>query len=156
MTTREGGCMCGAIRYKISGEPAAVVSCACRDCQRASGGGPVPSLVLPKEQLRLTRGRPRAWWSFAASGRRTARHFCEVCGTPLFGESTGDRGLLNVKLSSLDEPAAFQPQAIAWTSSAQPWMQLDPSVPHFLRGLEAADEAAAPPDQPPPRTVAEG
>jgi hypothetical protein len=37
MSTLEGGCLCGAIRYRVSGKPANTMICHCRTCRRAAG-----------------------------------------------------------------------------------------------------------------------
>ncbi len=48
MTVREGGCLCGEVRYRIEAEPSDVAYCHCRMCQKTSGApamawGTVPS-----------------------------------------------------------------------------------------------------------------
>ncbi len=142
MVAHDGGCLCGAIRFRVAGAPVASIACYCRDCQRASGGGPAHMLVLKKDQLEILRGRPRAYWNFAESGNRIGRHYCETCGAPLFQENAADREAAMVKVGSLDDPSAFAPQMSVWTASAQSWMHIDPDLPSFERD-PAPD---APPD----------
>jgi hypothetical protein len=50
-TTRQGGCLCGALRYEISGEPLAVAVCHCPDCQVQSGSAFSMSMLVPRERL---------------------------------------------------------------------------------------------------------
>src|SRR5438270_7729772 len=54
-----GGCLCGAIRYECSAEPVMMFKCHCRDCQRVTGGGFVPGLLVPVSAFRLTQGQLR-------------------------------------------------------------------------------------------------
>ncbi|MDB5572757.1 MAG: uncharacterized protein JWN93_3940 [Hyphomicrobiales bacterium] len=133
MAAHDGGCLCGAIRYRVSGEPIASVACYCRDCQHAAGAGPNNMLLLKKDQLEILRGRPRAYWNFAESGHRVGRHYCETCGAPLFQETAAHRDMAMVKVGSLDDPSAFPPQTNVWTASAQPWMHVDASLPTFAQ-----------------------
>lgn len=133
MIAHDGGCLCGAIRYRVTGEPDVSAVCACRDCQYASGGAPAHLLVMHKNQLEILRGRPRAYWNFAESGNRIGRYYCETCATPLFQENAARRDVVMVRVGSLDDPSAFPPQAVVWTSSAQPWMTFDADLPTFER-----------------------
>jgi hypothetical protein len=133
---RTGGCFCGAVRYEITGKPKLAVSCHCRDCQYASGGAPAHALILLREHVRITKGAPKEHWSLSAKGNRIARLFCEHCGTPLFARNEAHPEFLPVKIGSLDDPAAFRPQANIWVCSAQPWHDLDPAIPRFDRDPE--------------------
>lgn len=129
--THDGGCACGAIRFRVSGEPAAVLLCACRDCRRASGGAPAHVLTLDKNQVEILRGRPRAYWSFADSGARVGRHYCETCATPLFLENAARRDIVQVRVGALDDCEPFAPQAVMWTKSAPGWMHFDAELVQF-------------------------
>ncbi len=57
-TKLPGGCRCGAIRYETDADPAMMLNCHCRDCQRAGGSGYAPVLVVPRAALKVT-GEPR-------------------------------------------------------------------------------------------------
>src|SRR5687767_9610856 len=54
-----GGCACGAIRYECTADPIMMFKCHCRDCQRVTGGGFVPGLLIPRSAFRLTKGELR-------------------------------------------------------------------------------------------------
>ena len=69
---REGGCQCGAVRYRITGEPIALYVCHCRECQKQSASAFGLSLEVPRAALRLTSGTPRRWTRMSDSGRRLA------------------------------------------------------------------------------------
>jgi hypothetical protein len=42
----EGGCLCGGIRYQISGEPRSADYCHCRMCRRTAGAPVVARLIV--------------------------------------------------------------------------------------------------------------
>jgi hypothetical protein len=135
-----GGCRCGAIRYRVSGQPVYAVSCHCRDCQYDSGGAPAHGLVFAAEAFTLEQGRLQTYEAAAASGNTAYRSFCPRCGTPVSGGSRGfDR--LFVKAGSLDDPSLFTPKLAIWTDDAPAWHRLDPAVPSFPRNPPAANAA---------------
>jgi hypothetical protein len=133
MSKRRGGCLCGAVRYELVGKPRIGVSCYCRDCQYISGGGPGYAMVVARRDLNILKGKPKAYWTEAESGRRVAREFCESCGTPLFAYTEKRPGRVAMRVGSLDDPSDFTPQLAIWMSSAQPWHTLDIGLPRFQR-----------------------
>jgi len=99
-----GGCQCGAIRYRISGEITELHICHCRMCQKASGNYFMPLGNVDKDQFEVSRGQVD--WYFSCDPVR--RGFCSKCGTPLIFE-TVEAPHLNVTLGSLDQPSNFLP-----------------------------------------------
>ena len=131
MTKTTGGCLCSAVRYEVDGKPKFAVSCHCRDCQYISGGAPAHALIMRREDVTITKGTVKEYWTLSEKGNRIARLFCEHCGTPIFAKSEMHPELLPIKIGSLDDPSRFKPQANIWTKSAQPWHFLDAAVPQF-------------------------
>jgi hypothetical protein len=131
MSERYGGCLCGAVRYTLSGRPVAAGVCYCRDCQYASGGAPAHGMRMRRRDVTLLQGEPRVFRGPAASGHEVARHFCPECGTPLFVASTAAPRLLSVLAGSLDEPGDFRPGGSMWVAAAQPWHVVDPDLPQW-------------------------
>jgi hypothetical protein len=125
-----GGCHCGAVRYTCSAEPLWAGHCQCSDCRRLSGTGHVSSLAVPLEALRLT-GTPRGYTHRADSGNTLTRFFCATCGAPLYSVNSGYPAMAYLRASSLDDPALFKPQTVAWSSSAPAWDYMDPALPHY-------------------------
>jgi hypothetical protein len=116
-----GGCACGAVRYECSSAPAAMVNCHCRDCQRASGAGYAPTLIVSPTHFRVTRGQPKYHEVMAQSGSTARRAFCEGCGSPLFASTSARPDFVGIRAGSLDDPSWFRATVDAWTASAQPW-----------------------------------
>lgn len=133
MSDLEGGCACGAIRYRLTAPFFAVGLCHCRGCQYASGGGPNYVGLAPKGSLEVLKGHPKTYVSKGGSGGDVSRIFCGDCGTPLFSDSPA-AAFAPVKLGSLDDPAAAPgPSLHIWTESAPPWHNLDDGLPAFPR-----------------------
>jgi hypothetical protein len=139
VTERTGGCLCGAVRYRLTADPLVARICWCRDCQRLAGNGTVNAL-FPSASIEVsgTTGEyPRA----ADSGNRVLCRFCPKCGSQLFADSSGRPGLTVVRVGTLDDPSSVRPVANIWSSSAPGWACLD-------RELDRVEHQPPPPQRP--------
>jgi hypothetical protein len=127
----EGGCQCGAARYRITGAPHAVYNCHCRDCQRASGATHTISMPTPRENVQLMSGELVTYDKAADSGRTIRMVGCAVCGTKLWNEPLPSAPMLVVKSGTLDDPSWAVPVGNIWTNSALPWVRIDPTQVNF-------------------------
>jgi len=116
--TLSGGCMCGAVRYRASGEPLWVVNCHCSDCRRACGMPFATWIGFRAEQVSFEDEIDRRRH---ASSPSVARTFCAVCGTPLTYESDRFAGELHIMAGTLDDPARVKPTHHIYTDEAVPW-----------------------------------
>jgi hypothetical protein len=81
----EGGCLCGAIRYAVSGQALRVTHCYCRFCQRATGSTHMVEPIWRAGSFSPIRGKPRVYSTRSAgSGKEVSVHFCADCGTNLY------------------------------------------------------------------------
>ena len=119
----EGGCLCGAVRYRISGAPRSADYCHCRMCRRAAGAPVVARLTVAGADLTWLAGSPAVYRSSAAA----LRLFCRACGTQLALRDEPD--FLDVALATLDEPAAVRPTCHIWTASRIPWFDTADDLP---------------------------
>lgn len=120
-----------------------MINCHCRDCQRSSGAPFASGIVVSATDVTVT-GTPATHAVRGSSGNLTVRSFCAECGSPLFAISPAAQGFMSVRFPSLDDQSLFKPMLDIWTSSAQPWVCLDDSIPHF---------AESPPGPPPVRAT---
>jgi hypothetical protein len=117
-----GGCLCGAVRYRIVAEPETLYVCHCTDCQRRGGTAFALSLVVRREALEAT-GETNLVAVTLADGRIKQSSFCVNCATRLWGESARNPAYVIVQPGTLDDTSWLQPVAHIWTRSAQPWLQ---------------------------------
>ncbi len=136
--TRTGGCSCGAIRYELDGEPLFTHACHCTDCQRASGGAFVITMIVDATDLRVTAGTPKSSCRIGTSGKEKQQLFCGDCGSWLFGRTAQRPGLMVIRPGTLDDTSRVKPEAHIWTRSKQPWVPLPDGVPAFDTVYDAA------------------
>ncbi len=125
-----GGCLCGAVRYEIDGEPLFAGHCHCSDCQKATGTGHVSVTGLPADGVKIT-GETRGYTVKGDSGQGYTRHFCPTCGSLVFGQAAGMPGVINVTAGTLDDTAAFTPQFVIYTRSRPAWDHINSGLPEF-------------------------
>jgi hypothetical protein len=128
---RTGGCLCGAVRYEVTGDPIFSSQCHCRDCQRSSGSAYVATMRIPATGFRITRGTPRLYVKKADSGNQVTRAFCGDCGSPLYSKVSAHPERVGLRPTSLDDPSEFRPEADIFTKSAQPWDSMNPTIPKY-------------------------
>ena len=126
---RTGGCLCGAVHYRIEGDPIIGGACYCRDCQYTSGGSPAHGLMFPVKALSLTKGTPSTFGLKVASGNTVYRQFCPTCGVHMISWNDAAPEMRAIKVGTLDDPSDYRSKGSLWVSSAQPWHQPDPDLP---------------------------
>ena len=129
MTTRTGGCLCGAVRYEVDWPPAAMVVCHCSDCQKQAGSAFSVVGVARRDGLRV-RGDLRTFTHPGSSGEDVNRAFCPDCGAPITSDTAAARrqGIIFFKAGTLDETTDLAPTVHYWTGSAQGWFALPDGV----------------------------
>jgi hypothetical protein len=123
----EGGCLCGAIRYRVGGEPITSGICHCRTCRGISSAPILPFVTFPLERFELTRGKPVDF----QSSPPVTRNFCGRCGTPLTYRHRDHADEIDVMTGSLDNPEAFPPSHHIWVSHKLAWVQLSDGLPAY-------------------------
>lgn len=114
-----GRCLCGHIQYTLSGNPNWVAVCHCRDCQRSAGAPMVTWAIFPEANVKITSGAVKTINSSGAA----MRSFCPECGTGLFyRNATVLPGLIDVQISTLDDPDALPPTVQVQTAEQQAWL----------------------------------
>lgn len=118
-----GGCLCGAVRYRIDAAPTTVMICHCATCRRAAGAQSVAWATVPAAGFAFTADAPAEY----ASSPGVIRTHCAICGTSLSYRRDG--GDIDVTLGSLDDPEAVPPGYEGWLAHRLAWEATDPDLP---------------------------
>ena len=126
----EGGCLCGAIRYSIIGEPV-VQLYYCSDCRKVSGTDAYAAYVVPRANLTLEKGQPVSYSVTAKSGRTNTRNFCaswqQTLGRLRYWVSRVSGG-------SFDDPEHFSPTMVHCESGAPSWSRIPAELESLPEG----------------------
>ena len=129
----EGGCYCGAVRFKVSGDALFKGQCHCRECQYTSGGAPNVVMGMPEANFAYTKGSPKGFRRSDLENPVT-REFCGDCGSPILSKAPSLPGAVLLKVGALDDPSVFgMPQMAIYTIDKQSFHQIPEGVPEFER-----------------------
>jgi hypothetical protein len=126
----EGGCLCGAIRYRVSGAITESAYCHCRTCQRQSGAPAVAWFALAPSGFSYLKGEPGVY----RASDRARREFCSTCGTYLVFREDDPEETLSVNTATLDDPALAPPEFHIYCESRIGWFDTADDLPRFARG----------------------
>ncbi len=118
----QGGCLCGAVRYRFTGEPLAFYQCHCTNCQRQTGSTFGLSMIAKREDVRTLKGEPAQFRVSMPDGRVKCGRFCANCAARLWGEPVKFPQLFVLRPGTFDTPLAHPPFGDIWTRSACPWV----------------------------------
>ena len=123
--SKTGGCLCGAVRYELSGEPIRTMVCSCKNCQRTSGSA-LSTIALVKRDDLSVAGELTGYEYPGDSGNKLEINFCTNCGSPVLLNIRRMPDVVSIKVGTFDDTSWFKPQASIWNDSAQDWM---PEIP---------------------------
>jgi hypothetical protein len=129
--TFDGGCACGAVRYRLQSTPLFTHCCHCRDCQHQTGSAFALNALIETDRVTLLAGMPVAVTVPTDSGKPHRIFRCPDCQTAVWSEYGGVDKLRFVRVGTLDDPSAIAPDVHIYTRSKQPWVTLPPDVPAF-------------------------
>lgn len=98
----DGSCLCGGVRYRLSGPLRGVINCFCSQCRKTSGHH-VAATRVRRENLELIDDQTLCWYQSSASAERG---FCNRCGSNLFWQQI-DSGMVSVMAGTLDPPTGL-------------------------------------------------
>ena len=109
MTSHSGGCLCGALRYKVTDQPLRITFCHCRFCQRATGAPYFMVSTFEETDFAFTEGEPKVYHHCSqGSGKMIHVHFCTNCGTKLVHTFERGPGVVGVFGGTFDDPDWLQ------------------------------------------------
>ncbi len=126
-TVHAGGCMCGAVRYEVAGEPFSVIHCHCLSCRKHNGAPVVTLAGATAGQVTFSGDERKIYVSSPGVGRA----FCGKCGTPLTWEGDGGElgPIVEFHISTFDNPDVLVPTAHAFEPERIPWFDIADDLP---------------------------
>lgn len=125
----EGGCLCGRLRYRVSGDPVAATLCHCADCRRASGGTNVAWAVFDRDKVEWLAGEAADY----SSSPGIHWLYCRDCGSTVGYRRSERPDHMDITTGTLDEPDLYPPDVEIWVGQRIGWEALHPDRPRRER-----------------------
>lgn len=120
----DGGCHCGALRFRISEAPLMVYNCHCTNCRKISSSAFATPATVPTSGFAFTRGEPaRIEWK-ADSGSTRFGWFCAKCGSRIAHGQVENSRSLSLRSGTLDDPSWAEPVGDIWVRSKLSWVDI--------------------------------
>jgi hypothetical protein len=124
--THQGSCLCGKVRYKMTGPLRPVVACHCTQCRKQSGHFYAATNVA-NDRLKITGEEHIRWYSASASARRG---FCGHCGSALFWKPE-DQDYTSVLAGSIDGPSGLKIGKHIFVADKGDYYQINDGLPQI-------------------------
>ena len=134
----EGGCSCGAVRYRLTSHPLIVHCCHCLNCQRQTGSAFVINALIEADRVEFLCGEPQPVLVPRDDGSEQTIWRCPTCRIALYSWY-GSGAVDFVRAGTLDDPSSVTPDVHIYTRSKLPWVTLPESVPAFEAFYELND-----------------
>jgi hypothetical protein len=119
-TTLAGSCLCGAMKYEVTGEPQRFFHCHCSRCRKATGTGHASNLFLQPASLKWLAGEDQFRLFKIPKAKRFTNAFCVTCGSRM-PRHVKDTDAVIIPAGSLDDEAPLRPQARIFYESRATW-----------------------------------
>ncbi|MEL7115503.1 MAG: GFA family protein [Pseudomonadota bacterium] len=117
----EGSCLCGQVRYRVTGPLRPVVACHCVQCRKTSGHF-VAATSARRDRVEIT---GEVTWYHASDTAR--RGFCGRCGSSLFWDGAGEN--LSIHAGTLDGPTGLRITGHIFCADKGDYYEIDEGVP---------------------------
>jgi hypothetical protein len=125
MAKIEGGCLCGAVRYRSDAEPVMQVICHCKTCQKNSGAAFSMNVGVPLDSLTAAGDAMRTYEDHSgASGKAFHRHYCGDCGSHVYSHGPAYGAIAFIKAGTLDDATWLAPSIHIWVAEKLPWVEI--------------------------------
>jgi len=126
-----GECLCGLIKYEITGRPFRVANCHCDDCRKVTGSAFATNIFYKENEVNVTSGELKLFEHKLDSGSLMTKRFCPNCGSQIFAENSNRPGVISVKVGSIDNANFVKPDVNLYTANALNFITIDKSTENF-------------------------
>lgn len=122
-----GGCLCGAVRFEITGPIRDIVYCHCSQCRKAQGSAFATNGIVMASDFKLLSGAD-ALAAYESSPGQT-KHFCKTCGSPIMSKTVSRPEQVRVRIGTIDSDIAERPIAHIFATSKANWEDITGDLP---------------------------
>lgn len=124
-----GECLCGRVRYAITGTPRFMYQCHCATCRAASGASFVTNVVVDTGKFEIRAGKERLGAFESSPGK--IRYFCKECGSPIYSHAEATKQIVSVRCGTLKDDPGLRVAYHAFAAEKAPWVEIHDDLPRF-------------------------
>ena len=128
-TKYNGGCLCGKVRFEISGEVQNIVYCHCSLCRKAQGSAFAANANVNINEFKFISGEQELTGYESTPGQ--TKYFCKNCGSPIMSKTDAMPGKVRVRLGTIDSDINEKPRAHIFASSKANWEEITDDLPQY-------------------------
>lgn len=125
----EGGCLCGAVRYQISGPIRNIVHCHCSRCRKAQGSAFATNGIVNASDFKLVSGADSLTGYESTPGQ--TKYFCKVCGSPIMSKTVSKSDQVRVRVGTIESDIEERPMAHIFVTSKANWEEIAGDLPQY-------------------------
>lgn len=125
----KGGCLCGSVRFVISGGIRNIVYCHCSQCRKAQGSAFATNGIVDVGKFRIESGE-HEMTAYESSPGQT-RYFCKYCGSPIMSKNISRPDQVRVRLGTIESDIAERPGAHIFVTSKANWEDISGDLPQY-------------------------
>ena len=122
-----GSCLCGGVRYEVSGRLAGVLNCHCSMCRKAHGAAFRSRASVKAADFKWVQGEELVTYYESSPGNH--RGFCRVCGSPLLSKFDFEPAWYGLPLGALDDDPGVKPKFHVFVADKAPWFEITDGLP---------------------------
>lgn len=124
-----GSCLCGGVRYEVTGPLTGALNCHCNTCRKAHGAAFRSRARVEAGDFRWVQGEALVTYYESSPGNH--RGFCRVCGSPLLSRFDQDPSCYGLPLGALDDDPGVKPGRHVFVADKAPWFDITDGLPQF-------------------------
>ncbi len=124
-----GGCLCGGVRFSITGELQPLQLCHCTQCRKAQGTAFASALPIKADAFTLLSGAELLTYFESSPGKERA--FCGRCGSPIYNRRTSVPDALRIRAGLVDQPLPVRPAFHQHVASKANWWTISDDIKQF-------------------------
>lgn len=129
---KTGGCLCGQIQLKLTGEPLVTHACHCVECQKITGSAYGVNLWVEAKDIQLTQGELKTYTTKGGSGQPHDVHFCGDCGSAIYSRyHAAPPQFLFLRSGCLDQRSDIKPDVHIFLEDRQDGVEIDQETPQY-------------------------
>jgi len=124
-------CLCGGVKFHLSGELASIQVCHCVQCRKAQGTAFACNIPIARADFHFDSGADLLTEYESSPGKKRA--FCSRCGSPIYSRRDAQPDALRIRAGLINEPLAVRPVAHFYTAHQANWWAIADQLPRFAQ-----------------------